>query len=236
MHTSATAAVTTRIRILLVDDHQLMQWALRKFFENAEFGITLVGAAASAADALRLVRLTRPDVVLLALDMGKAGIDLIPKLLHDSDLQVVVMAGVSDTKVSDRAVLDGARGLLRREDSIDVMVKAIKRVHAGELWLDRTATGRIFSTLSRKGAAIDADVLKIAALTTRERKIIATFGSMASARHRKLADLLNMSEHTLRNHLSHIYAKLGLTGQLDLYVFAQRHGLVEPVLPKLATR
>ena len=233
MHAGATTGV--RIRILLVDDHQLMQWALRKFFENPDFGIALVGAAATGADALRLVRLTHPDVVLLALDMGRASIELIPKLLLDADLHVIAMAGVSETRVSDRAVLDGARGLLRREDSFDVMVKAIKRVYAGELWLDRTATGRIFSTLSRKGE-MDADVLKIAALTRRERKIIAMFGSMASARHRKLADLLNMSEHTLRNHLSHIYAKLGLSGQLDLYVFAQRNGLVDPVMPPLAIR
>jgi two-component system nitrate/nitrite response regulator NarL len=234
MHASATTGVTTRIRVLLVDDHQLMQWALRKFFENSDSGISLVGAAATTTDTLRLVRLTRPDVVLVALDMGRASVDLIPKLLHDRDLHVVAMAGVSDTRVSDRAVLDGARGVLRREDSIDVMVKAIKRVYAGELWLDRTSTGRIFGTLSRKGE-MDANVLKIAALTRRERNIIAAFGCMASARHRKLADLLNMSEHTLRNHLSHIYAKLGLTGQLDLYVFAHRHGLVDPVLPTLAT-
>ena len=231
----APTGVATRIRILLVDDHQLLLWALRKAFGDVESGIAIVGEAANAADALTLARLTRPDIVLLALDMGKAGLDLIPKLLQDSALHVVGMAGASDVNVSDQAVVSGARGLLRRQDSIDVIVKAIKRVNAGELWLDRTATGRIFSTLSRKDAP-DPELLRIASLTVRERKIIATFGSMASARHRKLADLLNMSEHTLRNHLSHIYAKLGVSGQLDLYMYAQRHGLVETAPLQIAIR
>jgi len=231
----APTGVATRIRILLVDDHQLVLWALRKVSDDDESGITIVGEAADVADALGVARLTRPDIVLLALDMGGAALALIPKLLQHSALHVVGMVGVSDVRVSDQAVVNGARGLLRRQDAVDVIVKAIKRVHAGELWLDRTATGRIFSTLSRKDAP-DPELLKIASLTGRERKIISTFGSMANVRHRKLADLLNMSEHTLRNHLSHIYAKLGVSGQLDLYAYAQRHGLVETVPLQITMR
>jgi DNA-binding CsgD family transcriptional regulator len=67
--------------------------------------------------------------------------------------------------------------------------------------------------------------VKIASLTQRERNIIATLASVASARHRKIADVLDMSEHTLRNHLSSIYGKLDLSGHFELYLYAKQHGL-----------
>ena len=219
-----TTGSSKPIRVLVVDNHQLVVWGLERIFESADCGIKTVGTAGTAIDALQLARQTHPDVVLLSLDLGKASLDLIPKLLKNRQLRVVAMTGMSDAKVSDRAVLNGARGLSNRKDPIDAIIKSIKKVHDGELWLDRATTGRIFSRLSLNDAP-NPEAARIGALTKRERKIIATMGSMASARHRKIADLLSMSEHTLRNHLSHIYTKLELTGHFELYLYAQRHGL-----------
>ena len=216
----------TRVRVFVVDDDQLRVWAFKQFFESAACGIEFVGAAADGGDALRLVRQSQPDVILVALDLGPSSLDLIPKLSKLAELHVLAIAGASSNATCDRAILDGARGLLRRNDPVESIVKAVRRVHAGELWLDRIATGRIFSTLARKGSP-NPDAEKIAALTRRERKIIATLGSMSCARHRKIATQLNVSEHTLRNHLSSIYAKLGLAGHFELYLYAQQHGLAQ---------
>jgi len=140
-------------------------------------------------------------------------------------VRVIALAHVHDEQVSDRAVIGGARGLLHQEDSVGTIVKAIRKVHAGELWLDRATSGRIFGLLTQDDASVDPDSAKIASLTLRERNIIVALGRAASARHRVIADLLGMSEHTLRNHLSKIYSKLDLTGHFDLYLYAKRHGL-----------
>jgi DNA-binding NarL/FixJ family response regulator len=213
------------IRVLLVDDHLLIVWALERLFEAAGDGIVVVGKAGNASEALRLARETRPDVVLLALDLAAAGAGLIPKLLKQRQLRVVAMSAEADPHRADRAVLSGARGLLRKEDSTETIIKAIRKVHAGELWLDRATSGRIFGMLTQDDAPADPDAEKIASLTRRERNIVATLSGVASARHKEVANLLGMSEHTLRNHLSKIYGKLELTGHFELYLFAKRHGL-----------
>ena len=83
--------------------------------------------------------------------------------------------------------------------------------------------------LTQDDAPVDPDSAKIASLTLRERNIIVALGRAASARHRVIADLLGMSEHTLRNHLSKIYSKLDVTGHFDLYLYARRHGLDQGV-------
>lgn len=213
------------IRLLLVDDNQLTIWALEKLVESAGGEIAVVGTANNAGDALRLARQIQPDIVLLGLWLGSAALDLIPNLIKLPKLQVVVLSHLADGQVSDRAVLGGARGLLRCEDPVDLIIKAIRKVHAGELWLDRATSGRIFGLLTRDNGPADPDSAKIATLTLRERNIILTLVRVGSARHNAIADSLGISEHTLRNHLSKIYGKLDLSGHFDLYLYAKRHGL-----------
>jgi two-component system nitrate/nitrite response regulator NarL len=213
------------IRLLLVHDNQLVAWALEKLAESAGSGITVVGKIDNAGGALQAARQLRPDVVLVGLGLGNPALNLIPRLVKLRQLRVIVLAHVHDEQISDRAVIGGARGLLHQEDSVDTILKAIRKVHTGELWLDRATSGRIFGMLTQDDAPADPDSAKIASLTLRERNIIVALGRAASARHRVIADLLGMSEHTLRNHLSKIYSKLDLTGHFDLYLYARRHGL-----------
>jgi len=161
------AALPALIRVLLVSNHQLAVWGLEKFLETTASEIAVVGKAGNATDALRLAQQTRPDVVLLCLDMGSPSLNLIPKLLKQKQLRVVAMTGSSNAQASDRAVLSGAHGLLRREDSVDAIIKSIRKVHDGELWLDRAATGRVFGMLTRSDERSDPDAAKIADLTAR---------------------------------------------------------------------
>jgi DNA-binding NarL/FixJ family response regulator len=221
----SSLAMPAPIRVLLVDGCQLVVWALERLFEPESTGIVIVEKTGNAADALRTALRIQPDVVLLGLDLGSAALGLIPKLIKQPHIRVVVRAATADPEISDRAMLFGARGLLHNEDPIDVIIKAIRKVHAGELWLDRATSGRIFGLLTRHDVPSDPDTVKIASLTIRERNIVATLAHVGSARHRKVATLLGMSEHTLRNHLSRIYGKLELTGHFDLYLYAKRHGL-----------
>ena len=215
----------TAIRLLLVHDSQLVVWALEKLAESAGSGMVVVGKIDNAGGALQAARQIRPDVVLVGLGLGNPALSLIPKLVKLRQLRVIALAHVHDEQISDRAVIGGARGLLHQEDSVATIVKAIRKVHSGELWLDRARSGRIFGLLTQDDAPIDPDSAKIASLTLRERNIIVALGRAASARHRVIADLLGMSEHTLRNHLSKIYSKLDLTGHFELYLYAKTHGL-----------
>ena len=215
----------TAVRLLLVHDNQLVAWALEKLAESVGNAMAVVGKIDNAGGALQAARQLRPDVVLVGLGLGNPALNLIPKLVKLRNLRVIALAHVHDEQISDRAVLGGARGLLHQEDSVATIVKAICKVHTGELWLDRATSGRIFGMLTQDEAPADPDSAKIASLTLRERNIIVALGRAASARHRVIADLLGMSEHTLRNHLSKIYSKLDLTGHFDLYLYAKRHSL-----------
>lgn len=213
------------IRLLLVHDNQLVAWALEKLAEVAGGEMTVVGKIDNAGGALLAARQLRPDVALVGLSLGNPALNLIPRLVKLRKLRVIVLAHIHDEQLSDRAVIAGARGLLHQEDSISTIVKAIRKVYDGELWLDRATSGRIFGLLTQDDAPVDQDSAKIASLTLRERNIIVALARAGSARHRVIADLLGMSEHTLRNHLSKIYGKLDLSGHFDLYLYARRHGL-----------
>lgn len=219
------------IRIMLVDDHQTVLWGLEKLINGESPKMEVVGKAANCADALRLAKKIRPDIILLDLDLGgESGLDIIPALLKDGRAHVVILTGVRDLEVADRAVLNGARGIVRKEEPAEILLRAIEKIHGGELWLDRGATGRIFVALSRAGgkAPPDPDAARIATLTPKERRITTAIVKQAGAGNREIAKILHMSEHTLRNHLTSIYAKLEVKNRMDLFIYATRHGLDRP--------
>lgn len=224
------APATPPIRVMLVDDHQTVLWGLEKLINGEKPRMEVVGKAANSADALRLAGESRPDIVLLDLDLGgESGLDIIPALMKDGHARVMILTGVRDPEAADRAVLNGARGIVRKEDSAEILIRAIEKVHGGEIWLDRAATGRIFVELSRSGAPPpDPEAGKIATLTPKEREIAAAVVKQAGAGNRKIAEILHMSEHTLRNHLSSIYAKLEVANRFELFMYATRHGLDQP--------
>jgi DNA-binding CsgD family transcriptional regulator len=95
--------------------------------------------------------------------------------------------------------------------------------------VDRAATSRIFMELARQkaGKSKDPEHQRIASLTKRERHSIAAVASDASAPGKVIAARLNISEHTLRNHLTSVYSKLGVANRLALYAYAHQHGLQE---------
>jgi DNA-binding NarL/FixJ family response regulator len=126
-------------------------------------------------------------------------------------------------------VLAGACGVVTKEDTAETILKAIEKAYHGELWLDRAATGRIFVELSRRNSTDrkDPNQQKISALTARERQIVIEMASDAGATTRSVAEKMCISEHTLRNHLTSIYDKLGVSSRLELWAYANKHGLTK---------
>ena len=216
------------IRIFLIDDHRSILWGLERLMESAKPPMKVVGSATHCAAALELLGQAEPDVILLDLDLGKeSGLDAIPQLIARSAAKILLLTGVRDKAQHDKAVLAGARGVVEKEASAETILAAITKVHAGELWLDRAAAGRIFVEFSRRGTQKpDPEQRKIDALTEREREIVAVTAAHAGANARAIAEKLHISEHTLRNHLTSIYDKLGVDSRLALFAYAHKHGLI----------
>lgn len=216
------------IKILLLDDHRSVLWGLEKLIEGEHPRMQVIGKATSSAEALRLLDDVKPDIILLDLDLGgENGSSSIQALLAKSRARVLVLTGSRDIAVHDAAVLAGAMGVVEKGESAETILKAIRKVHDGEIWLDRTATGRIFLELSRNKAseALNPEQKKIASLTPRERQIVAEIGSDAAAGSKVIAERLHISEHTLRNHIASIYEKLEVSSRLELFAYAGKHGI-----------
>jgi two-component system, NarL family, nitrate/nitrite response regulator NarL len=215
---------------MLVNDHRTL-WGLglEKLIEAERPRMEVAATAANAAQAIALAGKTRPDVILLDIDRDEeSSIAGIPPLVAGSSAKVLAITGLRDPEVHDSAVLAGARGVVQKEDATTLILKAIERVHEGEVWLDRAATGRILGELARKnGHAPSAEGDGSGTLTARERQIIGVISEHAGASTKAVAEMLRISEHTVRNHLTSIYAKLGLLNRLQLFVYASKHGLTQ---------
>jgi two-component system nitrate/nitrite response regulator NarL len=217
-----------RIRVMLVDDHRIVLWGMERLIDGEKPNMEVVATATTCENAIALAQKTAPDVVVLDVDMLRDDRgELIPALANRHAARVLVLSGARDGKLHDNAVLRGACGVVRKEAPPSTLLDAIRKVYEGQLWLDRATTGRLFVELSRhkNSPGKDTEQHKLASLTPRETDVVRTLVTTPGADNRMLADTLNIGEHTLRNHLSRIYDKLGVPNRLELYVFAQRNGL-----------
>lgn len=221
----------TPIRVFLIDDHLSILWGLKRLIESGKPAMQVVGSARNCAEALKLLDEASPDVILLDLDLGSEnGVEEIPKLVARSKAKILVLTGVRDKNAHDAAVLAGAKGIVEKEAPAETILRAIEKVHEGQVWLDRYATARMFVEFSRGGAGAgrDPELAKISLLTEREREIVSAISGNAGATARTIAETLHISEHTLRNHLTSIYDKLGVANRLELFAYAHKHGLTKP--------
>jgi len=213
------------IRVLLVNSHQIVLWGLEKLINAESPQMKVIGKATNRLDAVRLSRENHPDIILLDLYLGKEkGIDVISDLLREREFHIIIFTEIHDQAAVDKAVLSGARGVVYKEETTPTILKAIEKVHAGELWLDRCAVGRVFINFVRAGhKPPDLITKKLTSLTRKERAIVNAFANEAGASNKKIAQKLCISEQTLRNHLTSIFSKLEITNRFDLFMFAKVH-------------
>lgn len=214
------------IRILLIDDHVIMRAGLRMLIES-HAGMKVVGEAGNRADALVLAAQEPADIILLDLDLeGESSLQVMPDLMRvNSGARVVILTGVRDAELHRRAVRLGAIGLVLKEKAAEVLLKAIERVHAGEVWLDRSMTASVLAEMARSNdnTKVDPEKAKIVTLTSREREVIALV--CEGLKNKQIADRLFISEATVRNHITSILSKLALSDRFELAIFSYRHGL-----------
>jgi DNA-binding NarL/FixJ family response regulator len=135
-----------------------------------------------------------------------------------------VLTGMKDAEVRERAIVEGAWGVVLKSEPADVILTAIERVSRGEVWVDGATAARVLASLSH-GRTAGAAACPADALTAAERKIVASVVKHKGAPNKVIADVLNISAHTLRNHLVSIYGKLRIHRRLELVLYAMEHGL-----------
>ncbi|MBW8897406.1 MAG: response regulator transcription factor [Massilia sp.] len=212
------------IRVMVVENHQLILWALTKLINDHRPGMEVVGVAHTQAEALQRIPAAEPDVVLIKHELAVPSANgALPEVLT-SGRHILLFAEEVGTETLAQSLRCGAHGLLSRRSSADEIIKAIDKTHAGELWFGREATCLALNVL-RGGAPVRAQDSQddLEALTPRERRVLQVVIGSNVRTNKDLAKRLFISESTLRNHLSSIYQKLGVSNRLDLYVYAQSH-------------
>ena len=213
------------IRVLLVDGHVLVRAGLRALIDSHD-GFTVVGESSDAEATLALVGSAHPDVVLLDLDFGEHAVDFLSQLrFAGNGSRVLLLTAFQNEEVHKQAIRRGAHGIFKKDDPVDSLLKAIRKVHAGELWIDRTMTAELIGSLAR-GAddyANDPERAKSASLTAREREVITLVGE--GLKNKEIAARLFISDTTVRHHLTSIFSKLHVSDRLSLALYASRHGL-----------
>jgi len=216
------------IHILLVDKHALVRGGLRQLIE-AKPGHVVVGEAGNRDDALAIAAAKNPDIILLELDSDyEQGLACIRQLLAAaSKARLLLVTSESNIDIHQRAAQAGAMGVVLKDETPDVLIKAIGKVHAGEAWLDRMTLASVLTKLTRKGTAehSNPETRKIALLSERERSVVMLIGE--GMKNKEIGEKLSISEITVRHHLTSIFGKLQITDRLELIIYAYQNGLAQ---------
>jgi DNA-binding NarL/FixJ family response regulator len=188
----------------------------------------VVGNTGNIDEALKLVAHQQPDIILLELNLNQFNnLELIPRLLDAAkNARVILVTSETDNDIHCQAAQLGAMGIVLKDQSPDVLVKAIDKVSAGEAWLDRTTVATVLTKMSRtQPENADPDAEKLASLTSREREIITLVGQ--GLKNQQIAERVGLSEITVRHYLTSIFSKLEVSDRLELIIYAYQHNLAQ---------
>lgn len=212
------------IRVLLVDDQELVRAGLRRILRPRE-GIEVSGECDNGAAALQAVAADRPDVVVMDVRMPVMdGVEATRRLrAGDAAPPVLVLTTFGDDEVLSAALRAGAAGFQLKDAPGEDIVRAVRAVAGGGAWLDPEVTGRVLRTYRREPVPAGDDA-RIAGLTARELDVLRLMGRGCT--NQEIADDLGVSETTVKTHVGHIFDKLELRDRAAAIVFAFDHGLV----------
>ena len=219
--------MTDRVRVLIVDDDDLMRAGLRGVLSSDE-GIEVVGEAGDGRDALYRARLLEPEVVLMDVRMPDLdGIAATRELLAVSpDVRVVVLTTFEQDDYIFGALSAGASGFLLKRSKPEDLITAIHTVAAGEALLSPSVTSRVIERMAHDPAPDQERDGRLDELTSREREVLELIARGLS--NAEIADQLTIEASTVKTHVKNVLSKLGVRDRLQAVIFAYESGLARP--------
>jgi DNA-binding NarL/FixJ family response regulator len=218
------AAPAVPIRVLIADDHEVVRIGLAALLDGQP-GLSVVAEAASGADAVRLARQHRPDVVVMDIRMPNgSGIDACRTICAElADTPVIMLTSHADSDALFDAIDAGASGYVLKRVGSGELIDAVRTVAAGGSLLDPAVTRSVLDRLRNASRLEEAGAF--ADLTEQERRVLAHLADGAT--NRRIADRMGLAEKTVRNYVSSILAKLGLDSRAQAAAYAIRNRLPE---------
>ncbi|MCI0403152.1 MAG: response regulator transcription factor [Acidobacteria bacterium] len=216
----------SKIRILVADDHPIFRDGLRKLLE-AEGDFRVIGEASDGEEAVKLAHELKPDVLLLDLAMPRQpGLDALRELAAAATPVRTILLTVAIEKAQLVEALQlGARGVVLKETSTELLLKSIRSVVAGQYWVGREAVTDLVRVLRDLIPAAGEEAKKKAfGLTPRELEVVSAI--VLGFTNRDIARKFNISEDTVKHHLTNVFDKVGVSNRLELALFAIEHRLV----------
>ena len=216
------------IRIVIADDHPIFRDGLKQLLSR-EGDFQVVAEVGHGDEVLPAVEIHKPDILLLDLKMpGTHGLTILQKLQvsNPSATRVIVLTGSDDKSEFVHAMKLGTCGIVLKQSPTDLLFKSIRKVHAGEIWLDSDTTAAVMQQFATGGddrplpaaAATNGRTRERSPLSQREREIV---GLVAQGfKNKEMAEKMFISEQTVKNHLHNIFDKLGVSDRLELALYA----------------
>jgi DNA-binding NarL/FixJ family response regulator len=215
------------IRVLIVDDQELVRTGFRLFLETQP-GLDVVGEAGDGEEAIERARTLRPDVVLMDIRMPTMdGVEATAKLTSgaiEPAPRVLVLTTFDLDEYVFGALRAGAAGFLLKDAPRERLIEAIRVVHSGEALLSPSITRRLIEDFAARSDPIEPPAAVLAELTPREREVLVLVAHGLS--NAEIAARLVVTEATVKSHVGAVLLKLGLRDRVQAVVFAYEHGIV----------
>lgn len=231
---SANGSAARRIRIMIADDHTIFRDGLRRLLDlQADFEI--VGEARDGRETMEMVDRLKPDVLLLDIRMpGIDGLSALQRLSASStSTKVIILTASDDKNEFVQAVKYDCSGIVLKHTATDLLIKSIRKVYEGEIWLDTHTTAAVMRQFAMQSSGAVAPQQpsygkqnrERSPLSNREREIVVLVAQ--GYKNKEIADKMFISEQTVKNHLHNIFDKLGVSDRLELALYAVHNGIYE---------
>jgi DNA-binding NarL/FixJ family response regulator len=210
------------LRILLVDDHEVVRLGLSTLLEDIP-GVTLVGEAGSGREALQACDRLNPDLVILDIRLpDQSGVEVCHQISKRwPHMKVIILTSYANEVLIAEAIMAGATGYVRKQVGNEELLRAIEAVRHGEALLDPQSTQQMLQRMRRMEPLLDTSAFS--SLSKRELEVLHQV-SQGKSNH-EIAETLSVSEKTVRNHITSLLHKLGLDNRIGLATYAVKHHL-----------